>query len=186
MCLALFPNDEISRCIIFDRAFENGMHVDKFLWRFETASVDGIYQESAVLRRIAQTSIEVHFIGCGIASGQNARKNDPPSGPTRRYYCGFRTALISQLPQSGNGYTISISHAPEVDIPAHVDVRLIVDPALSRNARATRRTDAGIALAEEFGTAEPHRCECDLVDDLHPIAQWGPNCLNGQIILPPI
>lgn len=188
MALALLPTDEISRCIIFDRAFEGDVHVDSRLFRFESRNdADGSYHESGVLRRLAAKIEEVHLIGCLIAETQNARKAvPPPPGLERRYYCGFRTALYSQLPTLGNGYTITITHSPEDGIDAHVDFQLAFDPPLtSKSARATRRTDAGLAIAEQFGCAEPHCCDCDKGDEHHPLLKWGPRCLDGQIIIPP-
>lgn len=186
MELELLPTDQISRCIIFDRAFEDDLHVDRFLFRFESKREDETYHESAVLRRLAPESDHVHEIGCLIAEAGNARKAvPPPPGLDRRYYCGFRTAEYSKLPTAGNGYTISIRHSPEGGIEAHLDIQLVLEPGLTRNGRATRRTDAGLAMAEQFGGAEPHRCPCDAKDEHHPLAKWGPQCLNGQIVIAP-
>lgn len=176
MCVEIDDADEISRCIIFDRAFEDDLHVDALLWRFESKDDDGVYHESAVLRRLAPEEADVHRIGCGIAAAQNARKKEPEPGPRRRYYCGFRTASYASLPSEGEGFIIAITNMPEGGEDAHVDVALTVT-AESKNARAVSRTDAGLALAEQFGPPAPHRCECDIADDLHPFSRWGAECL---------
>ncbi len=169
--------DEISRCIIFDRAFEQNIHVDEFLWQFESSGADGNYHQSAVLRRLAPEPSDVHAIGCAIAASQNARKNEPPPGPNRRYYCGYRTASVASLPKQGDGYEIVLTNVPEDGEEAHVDVALIISVA-GKNARAARRTDAGLALAEHFGPPEAHRCQCDDEDDQHPFSLWGEECLT--------
>jgi len=168
--------DEISRCIVYDRAFDHSLHVDEFLWRFENTQSDGASHESGVLRRLAPDAEDVHRIGCGIAANQNERKNNPPPGQGRRYYCGFRTASYASLPTTGNGYYITITNVPENGEESHVDVALTVTVE-GKNAKAVRRTDAGIALAEQFGPPAAHRCDCDVGDDQHPFALWGPECL---------
>ncbi|MGQ3100234.1 MAG: hypothetical protein ACT6RX_04285 [Sphingopyxis solisilvae] len=176
MILNIDHSDEISRCIIYDRAFEHDLHVDAFLWRFESKSDDGVYHESAVLRRLAPDGSDVHKIGCSIAATQNFRKSEPQPGPSRRYYCGFRTAAVASLPCSGEGYLVVLTHLPEDGEHAHVDVALHLTVE-GRSARATCRTNAGLALAEQFGPPASHCCECDATDEYHPLALWGDECL---------
>lgn len=176
MLVQLSAEDEISRCIIFDRAFEQTIHTDKFLWRFEKTGEDGASHESAVLRRFAPLPEDVHRIGCKIAAEQNERKGQPPPGIGRRYYCGFRSAVFGELQLAGDGYSIEISHRPEGGEEAHLDVALTVT-AQGKSAKATRRTDAGLALAEAFGDATHGRCECDIADNQHPFELWGTECL---------
>lgn len=168
--------DEISRCIIFDRAFDQDLHVDALLWRFESKTPDGVYHESAVLRRLAPQADDVHRIGCAIAATQNARKKEPEPGRKRRYYCGFRTASYASLPKAGEGFIVALTNVPEGGEDAHVDVAVTIT-AEGSNARANCRTNAGLALAEHFGPPASHRCECDLTDEHHPIALWGEDCL---------
>ncbi len=176
----LLDDDETARCIIHDRAFDQNIHVDALLWRFESTKADGASHESAVLRRLAPTDEEVHHIGCGIAASQNQRKGNPPPGKNRRYYCGFRTAKYIALPKEGNGYKVSITNVPEDGENAHVDVALTV-LVEGKSARATRRTDAGLALAEHFGPPTPYRCQADLDDNQHPFAIWGVTCLTAGL-----
>ena len=176
MTIELVADDRVSRCIIFDRAFDDNAHVDELLWRFESSDADGVYHESAVLRRLAAPSAEVHRIGCAIAAGQNARKQEPPPGRKRRYYCGYRSATFGDLPTAGDGYTVTISHSPEGGEESHLDVALTIHVE-GRSARAVRRTDAGLALAEHFGPPRPHRCACDATDDKHPFDLLGADCL---------
>lgn len=173
---AIDESDEISRCIIFDRFFQNHVHVDSLLWLFGQSEADGASHESGVLRRLAPDKEHVHSIGCQIAERQNERRGNPPAGPSRRYYCGFRTASVASLPRLGDGYRIEYSLLPEDGIDAHVDVALFVT-ATGKSARATRRTDAGLALAEHFGPPLPHRCNCDEADEFHPFSIWGTECL---------
>lgn len=168
--------DEISRCIIFDRAFDQDLHVDALLWRFESKKPDGMYHESAVLPRLAPQAEDVHRIGCAIAATQNARKGEPELGPKRRYYCGFRTASYASLPKAGEGFLVAITSVPEGGEDAHVDVAVMIT-AEGSNARANCRTNAGLALAEHFGPPASHRCECDVGDEHHPYARWGDDCL---------
>jgi len=176
MPVELNSDDCLSRCIIFDRAFDQNIHVNTCLWHFDSSREDGVRHESAVLRRLAPKSEDVHRIGCAIAAAQNERKNSPPPGRTRRYYCGFRTAKLSNLPNTGDGYSITYTNVPENGEEAHVDValKILVE---GKSARANRRTDAGLALAEAFGPPEPFCCECDVCDGFHPIALWGVDCL---------
>ncbi|KGB51730.1 hypothetical protein FG91_04094 [Sphingopyxis sp. LC81] len=178
MAVEITDADEISRCIIFDRAFQDEIHVDEYLWRFDGKSPEGVYRESAVLRRLAPTPDDVHRIGCGIAAIQNERKQQP-TGPSRRYYCGFRTAPYVALPKAGEGFFIIFTADGEGDA-AHVDVALNVTVD-GRNARANCRTNAGLALAEHFGPPAPHRCECDVGDGNHPFSLWGEQCLYGGL-----
>jgi len=175
--------DEIARCIIFDRAFEEDVHVDGVLWIFESSDDEGIYHESAVLRRFAPLSEDVHKAGCKIAAKQNARKSEQYAkrgkavpDTARRFYCGYRSASYASLPKAGDGYLIEITHSPEDGEEAHVDVALTVTVE-GRNARATRRTNAGLALADHFGRPEAHRCPCDADDNYHPFSRWGEKCL---------
>lgn len=176
--LSIAATDQVSRCIIYDKAFDKNVHTDDFLWLFGKTMDDGASHESAVMRRLAPTANDVHEIGCGIASVQNTARGEPPAGPKRKYYCGFRTALFGNLPTHGDGYYFTITHSPEGDIYSHVDVALTVTVE-GRNAKAVRRTDAGLALAEQFGAPVPHVCACDAEDKLHPLSQWGPECLTG-------
>ena len=177
MPVEINDSDEISRCIIYARAFEQGIHVDELLWLFGQTRDDGASHESAVLRRLAPNSEDVHEIGCGIAAVQNARKPIPVGSPDRRYYCGFRTASIASLPKEGDGYRIEFTNDGEDGLEAHVDVALTI-MVEGKSAKATRRTDAGLALAEHFGPPEPHRCECDIKDPNHPFELLGPECLT--------
>ncbi len=170
--------DEISRCIIFNRAFKDDIHVDGYLWRFDNSDDDGISHESAVLRRLAPDPPHVHNIGCEIAAEQNERRQTPP-GPKRRYYCGFRTASYASLPKSGENYEVTFTVDGEGH-DAHVDValKILVD---GKSARAVCRTNAGLELAEQFGLPAPHRCECDAGDDHHPFGRWGDDCLTDGL-----
>lgn len=176
MAVEIDNSDEISRCIIYARFFHGEAHVDELLWKFEGSGTDGKMHESAVLRRLASDSVDVHRIGCGIAAQQNVRMNEPPPGPKRRYYCGFRTASVASLPREGDGYIIDIKNEPENGEDAHVDVALTI-LVEGKNARAVRRTDAGMALAEQFGPPEPYLCDCDIADNEHPLKRNGMQCL---------
>lgn len=176
MPVTIDASDEISRCIIFARFFDGEVHTDELLWKFEGSGEDGKTHESAVLRRLAPVPSDVHDIGCGIAAKQNEDRNQPDPGPKRRYYCGFRTAAVASLPTGGDGYTIEIMNSPEHGVDAHVDVALTV-LVTGRSARAARRTDAGLAMAEQFGPPEAYQCECDIGDGEHPLIKFGPECL---------
>ena len=172
--------DIISRCIIFDRAFLGSEHIDGYLFRFEGSSkVDGASHESAVLRRLAPMDADVHAIGCKIAAVQNARKGEPPRGPKRRYYCGFRSARVKDLQLCGDQYTVVLDNDGEGAEPAHVDVALVVASS-DRSEKATIITEAGLALAEVFGAATPHVCYMDVDDTAHPINR-DPQCLNRRV-----
>lgn len=133
-----------------------------------------------MLRRLAPEAADVHRIGCAIAASQNERKQNPPPGPARRYYCGFRTASVASLPREGDGYAIAYSNIPEGGEEAHVDVALTIFVE-GKNAKALRRTDAGLALAEQFGPPAPHRCDCDAEDHQHPFDVFGEDCLVSNL-----
>jgi hypothetical protein len=148
-------SDQISRCIIFDRFFQANVHTDELLWVFgKTSEATGASHESAVLRRLSPDAAHVHSIGCAIAGHQNIGRGNPPPGDRRRYYCGFRTAAVSDIPSEGDGYSITLTNLPENGVESHVDVAVTITVE-GRSAKATRRTDAGIALAEQFGPPEP-------------------------------
>jgi hypothetical protein len=173
--------DEISRCIIYDRAFSEDVHVNNHLWQFDGAGSgpDGAYHQSAVLRRLAPTDGDVHKIGCDIAEKQNSVKQPPP-GPERRYYCGFRTAIYGTLPKSEALFSIVLTHQPENGQVAHVDVALTVH-VTGKNARANQRTNAGVALAKKFDFPKRHRCACDIGDVEHPFIKCGEDCLEREL-----
>jgi hypothetical protein len=176
--IQIAEDDFISRCIIFSRFFHQNIHTDAMLWQFGETKDDGAAHESAVLRRFAQSSNDVHRIGCKIAASQNQNKHNPPPGPKRRYYCGFRTARYGDLPLVDDGYEIVIRHVPEHGEYSHLDVALTVSGS-TKSERATHRTNAGLALAECFGHPDAHRCACDLSDDEHPFAKHGTRCLTA-------
>ncbi len=170
--------DRISRCIIYHRFFEGNVHVNDLLFNFGQAKADGAAHESAVLRSLAPTDADVHRIGCKIV----AKQNDLPATKQsdRRYYCGFRTADVNALPLEGDGYRIELTNVEELGEKAHVDVALRIFVTGS-NPRATRRTAAGMALAEKFGPVSPHICPSDNDDPGHPIIRWGVQCLGGTV-----
>lgn len=178
MAVDIVSDDLISRCIIYARAFDGEVHVNSRLWPFGASGEDGAAHESGVLRRLAADDIQVHRIGCQIAAGQNAAKGEPPSGPNRRYYCGFRTARCGDLLMMGEGYHIVLTNVAENGEESHVDIALFITVE-GKNARANRRTDAGLSFAEAFGPAVPFVCECDSLDDHHPINRFGVKCLAG-------
>ena len=180
MSAVILDNDEIARCVIYDRLFQGDIHVDEMLWPFQQSKADGAAHESAVLRRIAITSGDVHRIGCKTSETQNNRKGNPPPGKTRRYYCGFRNALVSNLILVGNNYRIVLTNLPENDEEAHIDVALFIY-AEGKSHRANVRSEAGLALAEGFGPPEPHVCDCDRNDEEHPVIKHGEACLFGGL-----
>ena len=171
--------DALSRCIIYDRAFKNNLHVDQVLFIFTQTQDDGASHESGVLRSLAPSANDVNRIGCSIAHSQNARKQFPPPGPDRRYYCGFRTAIVGDLQLQGDGYEVKLSLDNEGGEPAHVDIALFVT-GKSKSERATIKADAGLTLAEVFGPAEEHICEADANDQNHPLIRY-PTCLSADI-----
>lgn len=176
MAVEIVPDDLISRCILYARAFDGDLHIDEKLWPFGASGADGASHESGVLRQLATEDAEVHRIGCNIASGQNADKGEPPPGPQRRYYCGFRTARYGDLTLAGDGYYLLVTNIPENGEEAHVDIALFIT-VQGKNARATRRTVAGLSFAEAFGPAVPYICDCDRADEHHPINKFGEKCL---------
>tara|TARA_R110000824_G_scaffold19504_2_gene75409 strand:+ start:8655 stop:9233 length:579 start_codon:yes stop_codon:yes gene_type:complete len=182
--LEIVDDDVISRCIIYPKFFNGNIHTDELLWHFGNNKDDnGVYHESAVLRRLAPTEKDVHHIGCNIASLQNERVGNPDPGDNkRRYYCGFRSATFGDFDLTGDGYIIQFIHCPEHDVESHVDVSLTITVE-GKNAKASRRTEAGLNLAEVFGSASEHICSVDSKDVHHPITKLGSDCLvftNGD------
>ena len=176
--MTLEPDDILSRCIIYDRAFKGNIHVDERLFVFNASDEDGACHESGVLRRLAPQDADVHRIGCAIARKQNGRKSPPPlPGPQRRYYCGFRNAIVSELPLNGDGYSLRLTLDGENGEPAHVDIALIVLET-DRSARTAIKAEAGLAIAEAFGAAVEYICCDDHGDDHHPLIRF-PDCLSG-------
>src|SRR4051812_39744938 len=114
MPVELNADDQISRCIIYPRAFRDRIPVDELLWQFEQSAADGASHQSGVLRRLAPKDEDVHRIGCSIAAAQNDRAGSPPSGSAkRRYYCAFRNARYGDLPLEDDGYRLVITNVPE-------------------------------------------------------------------------
>src|SRR4051794_22625853 len=101
--MTIHGDDHLSRCIIYDKAFSGALHTDSNLFIFGKTQEDGASHESGVLRSLASDDAEVHEIGCGIAAKQNIERDNPTRGPKRRYYCGFRTAKVSEIPAGGDG-----------------------------------------------------------------------------------
>jgi len=175
------PEDSVSRCIIWDKAFSGTLHLDEFLFVFGSRGEDGGAHESGVLRSLASADDDVHRIGCGIAAAQNDRLGDPARGPRRRYYCGFRTARVADIPTTADRYKIVLRNIEEYGEKAHVDIALYVNADEGRNARSTLRTAAGLALAEAFGAPVIHVCDCDAEDSEQPVNKWGPDCLTSGL-----
>jgi hypothetical protein len=171
-------DDHVSRCIIYQKFFHDDLHTDELLWQFGSSDSAGAAHESGVLRSLAPNVNDVHQIGCKIASIQNERFNNPaPGDKRRRYYCGCRTARVGDIPKEDEGFTLALTLIEEHGIRAHVDFALTVKGD-TRNARATNRTNAGLAIAECFGAAEPHICDYDKDDGMHPLKRFGVSCLS--------
>lgn len=178
---AIGVDDSISRCIIYDRFFDGNTHIDDLLFQFGQSEEDGASHESAVLRSLALNDADVHAVGCKIAQSQNARKNNPLPGKGRRYYCGFRTARVGDMPLCGPGYCVKLTNDGDEGEKSHVDVALYIE-AKEKSRRNTLKTNAGMALAEAFGPPTPHICNCDEGDEEHPLNKYGINCLiNGLL-----
>ncbi len=180
MGVPITQDDEVSRCIIYDRFFSGNIHLDSHLFIFGQAGSDGAAHESLILRCLAPDDEDVHRAGCRITERQNTRKGQPPSGPDRRYYCGFRNARVSDLELVGDDYVVTLSNIEEYGEVAHVDVALQIS-VKGKSARGTRRTAAGLALAEAFGPPIPHICPCDALDAEHPIVRLGVECLTSGL-----
>ncbi|MGJ4961208.1 hypothetical protein [Bradyrhizobium sp. HKCCYLRH3061] len=174
MTVALEEDDSIARCIIFPRFFsEDQVHLDELLWRFENSGEDGCGHESGVLRRLVPEAEQVHQIGCGIAAIQNQ------TAKARRYYCGFRNAKYGAIPLNGPDYTLTVTNTVEHGQEAHLDFALRITVE-GKSARNRAKANARIAIAEAFGPAIPHICDCDTSDAEHPFKRFGDECLNGK------
>lgn len=168
--MQLDADDKISRCIIYGKAFHNSLHINNNLFRFDQSP-----RESLVARSIMPDDADVHAKGCSIAEAQNARINPPSGDPKRRYYCGFRTARVGDISKKGFNYELIIEIRPEDGDNSHVHVELVVQES-NKSERNRIKTEAGLEMAEAFGPAEPHVCDCDLLDEKHPLTQ-NPRCL---------
>lgn len=183
MPVTIEAQDRLSRCIVYARFFDGNFHTDSVLWSFGKTQADGASHESAVLRRLAVNDDEVHRIGCNIAAGQNEKRGSPPPGETRRYYCGFRSAVVGDIPKTGEGFRITIVNLPEDGEESHVDVALWLDDG-PKSQKATWRTNAGLVLAERFDKPVAHVCACDEKDGFHPLNRWGQECLTAKLPSP--
>lgn len=172
--------DTIARCLIYNRFFPGNIHTDKILFSFGASGPDGKAHESAVLRSLTPQEGDVHRAGCKIAASQNLARGEPPPGPERKYYCGFREACVGEMQLEDETWRVVLTNVPEHGEDAHVDValELLVE---GRSARSVARTDAGLALAEAFGPPLPHVCACDAADEEHPLVRLGPECLTSGL-----
>ncbi|MNY43780.1 hypothetical protein D3C86_1787620 [compost metagenome] len=98
-----------------------------------------------------------------------------PDAPKRRFYCGYRKALAKDVAITGDNYRVVLTLDGEGGEAAHVDIALHVE-AKTKNARATIKSEAGMALAEAFGLPVEHKCEEDCDNDRHPL-MVDPDCL---------
>jgi hypothetical protein len=167
--------DEIARCLIFPKAFQNAIHTDEVLLVFGSSGEDGASHESGVLCRLAPTDREIHCMGCGIALRQNERASFATDSPKRRFYCGFRKAIAKDIAIRGDKYSVTLTLDGEGGEAAHVDLALRVESD-GKNERATIKAEVALALAEVFGPAVSHICECDLENERHPL-KADPECL---------
>lgn len=181
----ILPTDKISRCITFGKFFHNGRATQDLLWKLHPRSGDnGLYRESGVLRSLAVNDDEVHQIGCSIAAGQNLRvrgtKGEKWKPSDQKYYCGFRTALVSEIisiiEMEEQSFKVKLTLLPEKGIESHVDVSVKINLENSDD-RALARAEASLALAEAFGPPVPYRCPCDEEDLQHPFERFGCDCL---------
>lgn len=161
-------DDEIARCIIFPKAFQGAVHTDEVLFVFTQSGADGASHESGVLCRLAPSDADIHSVGCGIAAFQNGRANIEPESEKRRYYCGFRKALARHVEMIGDKFRITLNLDGEGGQAAHVDIALIVDSD-SRSERTAIKVEAGMTLAEAFGSPVPHICDVDADNPRHPL-----------------
>lgn len=173
MTTPIDPSESISRFIIYDTLFEGNVHTDNVLFPVAGEKPDGYYHWSGVLRKIIPIDQDVHNIGCDTAANQNVAKNDPPPGPKRRYYCGFRSATAGDIGIKEDDCVVELIN----DHNHHVDIRLKVN-LTAKAAKANARTNALMAIAEVFSDPVPHICECDSEDGEHPLTKYGPACLS--------
>jgi hypothetical protein len=172
MLVNISAEDSISRYVIFSVNFDGDIHTDSMLFPISGRKDDGFYHWSGILRSLAKSDEQVHNIGCATAATQNKNRQDPPSGPTRRYYCGFRTAIANDLDLTFDDCILEI----ENDHDQQVDIRIMV-AIKGTSAMATARTNVLLAIAEVFTEHSPHVCEIDRLDAEHPLNKFGINCL---------
>ncbi len=183
MIVAIGQGDRLARCLIYPQLFEGNIHANSKLWEFGKRAKDGRSHQSAVLRRLAVETGDVHRIGCKISSAGNGRlaEQGKLTAANQRYYCGFREALFEDFELITDEYEIEFSNVPEFDEEAHVDVALRISPDAPPNLHATLRTNAGLALAERFGAVTIHRCAADLEDRNHPFDRLGEECVSSGL-----
>ena len=177
---AVDENEEIARCVIFPKAFQDSVHTDELLFVFGSSGDDGASHESGVLCRLAPADEDIHRTGCKIAANQNARLGVEPGDPKRRYYCAFRRARAKDVAIKSDRYWVTLTLDNEGGEPAHIDIALFVVDDASRNERATLKSEAGLILAEAFGPPFEHICEVDTGDPLHPL-RIDPDCLTRGV-----
>ncbi|WP_156347312.1 MULTISPECIES: hypothetical protein [unclassified Sphingomonas] len=184
MAIVIGATDVVARCLIYPQLFLGNIQANEKLWEFGKRAADGASHQSAVLRRLAPQASDVHRIGCKIAASGNARLFEriaPEQIPLekKRYYCGYKEAVASNLQINGDEYRVELRSLPEFGEEAHVDVALFINENVPKNKQANLRTAVGVALALQFGTATPHICENDKDDTNHPIRRLGAGCLGS-------
>lgn len=181
-------DQQLARCVLYGQFFVGQSVSEALLFRFEGEGPDGSKKESCVWRKYARTVTEVHRIGTAIAVVQNARiagqraargetPATPVAGKDRRYYCGFYQALAGNLRIEGLYYAVSVEHEIENGERSHVTVRLRINDAPDKSARANAKTEARRRLARALHSPEPFVPESDRDDPYHPINKWGADCL---------
>lgn len=172
-------DDEIVRCVIFPKHFQDAVHTDAAFLSFGPAKEDGASHESGVLCKLHPTDHDVHEVGCRIASHQNTRLEAEVGSLKRRYYCGFRKALAKDVAVVGDDYRVVLTLDGENGEASHIDIALHIQ-ADTKNKRATIKTEVGLVLSERFGPVHPHLCANDVQDANHPVAV-DPTCLTRGI-----
>lgn len=182
------PDDaQLARVVIFPKCFGEGRLSNELMFDFTSDSDHRGYKvESLFWRRYVPDDHDLHAAGCHIARERNTYRGNPPSGPKRAYYVGYRQATAADLTLVDPTFETMVEHVPiddgtdelpELAKRAHVHIALNVK-AETKPLRARARTEAGSLLGAALGPVNPHVCQEDEVDGYHPLKRC-PDCLEA-------
>ena len=162
-------DEEVARCTIYPKHFDQyDVFSSGALVLIEKLdnSKKPSYAISTASLELLSSSDEVHDYGCRMAAHKNyaAFKRNGVDAPLdkRSFYCGyFHISVASAQGLARAEYQIEVLLVPENDEPAHCEIRLIPDQALTQGNLKDARTDLMVALSRLLRNPACRMCPGD-------------------------